>query len=78
VDVRGYAPDFLRKNGLYKVQAVYSSTGIRTQIMNQRLDATDEDVNKLPFGVWEGKVESNELWIEIVTRRIGGWRRDEP
>jgi len=66
IDVRKEAPEFFGKKGLYKIQAVYHATGIRTQVASQRLQVSDEDIKRLPFAAWEGTAKSNEVWIQVV------------
>jgi hypothetical protein len=52
--------------GRYRIVAVYESRGIKEQYWTDCLKATAEEIAKLPFPAWEGKTESNSIWVEIA------------
>jgi hypothetical protein len=69
VDFRPSPP--LEVPGRYRIMAAYESGGIKEQYWSDCLKATPEEIAKLPFPAWEGKVESNSIWIEVAKTTKG-------
>jgi hypothetical protein len=61
--------DFLKKPGRYRISATYESDGIKEQYWTKCIKATSEEIKALPFEAWEGKVESNCIWIAIANQQ---------
>ena len=61
--------EFLRKPGRYRLQATYFSLGMAAPVYYNSLADKLEEIEKLPFGSWKGKTESNSVWIEILPPR---------
>jgi hypothetical protein len=51
--------------GRYLVRGEYSSRGFHEPGEGNPLMGREEEINKLPFKAWEGRVESNAIWIEV-------------
>lgn len=58
---------FLKQPGHYRIRATYRSQGIKAQVTAERLvNAKREDLASLPFPAWEGEVNSNSVWINVL------------
>ena len=55
----------LRIPGKYLVKGEYSSRGFHEPGEGNPLIGREEEVSKLPFKAWEGRVETNSIWIEV-------------
>jgi hypothetical protein len=53
--------------GRYKLRAILSSFGPNEDSMNNELRVYPEEVAALPYSGWKGEVDSNWVWIDIVT-----------
>ena len=60
---------FLERGGRYKIVASYESRGIGEQFWTDCVRASPSEIAKLPFTAWEGKIESNPIWIKVVDQR---------
>ena len=56
-----------KKPGRYRVRARYVSRGLRDATHNNPLADHQDKIARLPFQDWEGKIESNAVWIEIIS-----------
>jgi hypothetical protein len=54
--------------GRYRIQGKYKSRGFLAQDINNPLAHYAQELKQLPFEVWVGEVETNSVWIEIVSR----------
>jgi hypothetical protein len=64
-------PSSLERPGRYRVLATYISGGIKEQYWSDCLKTTPEEIAKLPFPAWEGKADSNSIWIQIESPPAG-------
>lgn len=61
--------EFLKKPGQYAVQASYTSLGMGAPLNYNRLAASPDDINKLPFPSWKGTVKSDPVSVTIRNAR---------
>ncbi len=62
----GVAFPRLRVPGRYLVKAVYSSHGFAEPGEANSLRDRQEELRSLPFKAWEGRIETNSIWIEVA------------
>jgi hypothetical protein len=59
----------LKRTGRYRILATYGSGGLREEYFTHCVKVTPEETAKLPFPAWEGKIESNSVWVRIIDPR---------
>jgi len=54
--------------GRYRITAQFESHGMQSEGMYNRVQQFPDDVSKLPFPSWRGRVELEPVWIMITTK----------
>jgi hypothetical protein len=61
---------FLKKPGRYRLSGTYQSMGMDAPLYYNALLNRPEEMKKLPYRSWEGEVDTNSVWLEIVPRTM--------
>lgn len=64
--IDGQSHSFLMKPGRYEIQATYVSMGMDSRMYYNRLSQSPEELARLPFKSWKGRVNSNCISIDVV------------
>ena len=61
--------EFPANPGRYNIVARYKSIGLTEESWTNCVKVTPEEVAKLPFNAFEGKIESNSLTVTVLARK---------
>jgi hypothetical protein len=64
IDVTNFIED--APPGRYRLSATYSAEGLNARHMNNPLGNHQDKISLLPYPAWEGVVECDPIWIEII------------
>jgi hypothetical protein len=60
--------EFLQKPGRYRLYGKYVSHGVDAPFYYNPLAYKVEAVSQLPYRFWKGEIDTNSVWIEIVSQ----------